>query len=394
MILGQRGVVLVAVLWVIVLLSFVVVSFVDRMQTETIITRNMRVDAECAASSRSLIELAISVLLQDKNDYDSPEDDWARFGTEDWREKLEPLFPGFDFSLTVWDEGSRINLNAAGQYQLERLFEDDPALAIAVLDWRDADQDTRASGAEDDYYQALEPPVQCHDGLLDTKLELKQIRNGMEYFERVQDLMTTFGPLNPNLITSDVFEALCRGVGIDGYLAERLGMELPLLRGKGTYIKDYDDLRDMPSMQMNLLEKLHGTLAFEGTYNINMMNGDLLALVMPDAGIESDNVDRIFRRTRIFRRVEDLVSAMVTAGMDHGYAEAAKQYVTVRSTIFGIEALAGRKDGRSYKVTAIVRRFREEPDDRNWQIDILSWREEPVVPVAEEGGEEPSEGDK
>lgn len=391
---GQRGVVLIVVLWIIVLLSFVVVSFVGRMQTETMITRNMWVDAEAAGCARSLVELAIGVLLRDDNEYDSTDDEWARLASREWNEKLAAAFPGYTTSLVVWDEGSRINLNGAGQYLLERLFENDASMAAAIMDWRDVDGNARALGAEDDYYRRLNPPYVCRDGLLDTKLELRQIRGGAKHYERIEDLVTTFGPLNPNLIGPDVFEALCRGVGMDGYLAERLARELPLLRGKGTQITDYDGLRNLPSMQTNLLEMLQGTLMFEGVYNVNMLSRDQLRLVLPDTGIDADAVDRIFRRSGTFQRIDDLISAMVAAGMDRGFADVARQYVTVRSSVFGIEARAAREGGREQRIVAIVQRYRAKPDDRNWQVEVLSWRLEPDVPADDEGGDEPSNRDE
>lgn len=386
---NSRGAVLVVVLWVIVLLSAVVGSYVARLQTEVLVTRNIQNETECSIAARSLTEMAMSLLLQDANDYDGPEDEWSKTGAEAWKKRLSEEFPGLEVGLQVWDEGSRLNLNWSGQYALKRLFKDDMVATESVLDWRDPDQNERPSGAEQAYYSRRETPLKCRDGIMDLKYDLRRIRGASDHYSRVEGMVTTFGPLNPNVVTPDVFGILCRGVGIEDYVVDRLMEELPMFRGKGIFMQQYDDLRQLPSLHMGHLDKLRGFLTFEGAYNINTMGLDVLKVVMPETGVAQDDVQNIFRRSKSFKTMDDLISAMLAAGMDQGYAEMARQYVTVRTSIFGIRATA-RGAGRGREITAVVRRYKQEPQDSMWRLEVLFWQEQLEPPVKGKGGDEPS----
>ena len=51
-----------------------------------------------------------------------------------------------------------------------------PELINALLDWRDADNDTREGGAESDYYNTLEPPYNAKNGPFDSIEELLLVK--------------------------------------------------------------------------------------------------------------------------------------------------------------------------------------------------------------------------
>jgi len=53
---------------------------------------------------------------------------------------------------------------------------DSDIITDSILDWRDADPAHRINGAEDDYYEALNPPYEARDGRIDTVEELLLIR--------------------------------------------------------------------------------------------------------------------------------------------------------------------------------------------------------------------------
>ncbi|MFL5343111.1 MAG: hypothetical protein ACJ8F7_23515 [Gemmataceae bacterium] len=89
------------------------------------------------------------------------------------------------FRYGVIDECGKINLNAlikvdsTGQVahdvlmKLPNMTED---IADAIVDWIDADDEPRASGAESSYYQGLSPPYRCKNAPLDTLEELLMVR--------------------------------------------------------------------------------------------------------------------------------------------------------------------------------------------------------------------------
>jgi type II secretory pathway component PulK len=89
------------------------------------------------------------------------------------------------YSYGVTDEASKINVNAVMQQdssgqtlqnmllQLPNMTQD---VVDAVIDWIDADEQPRASGAESDYYSGLTPPYNTKDGPLDSIEELLLVR--------------------------------------------------------------------------------------------------------------------------------------------------------------------------------------------------------------------------
>lgn len=90
------------------------------------------------------------------------------------------------YKLEIIDTASRLNINTATGAQIAALpgISDDPSIAAAIVDWRDAD-DTVATvttsagsftGAESDYYQSLNPPYYAKNAPFDTVDELLLVR--------------------------------------------------------------------------------------------------------------------------------------------------------------------------------------------------------------------------
>lgn len=86
------------------------------------------------------------------------------------------------FKLEIIDTASRLNVNTASARDLAMLpgLRDDPATALAIVDWRDAD-DTEgalesALGAEDSYYQSLSPPYAPRNAPIGSIDELLLVR--------------------------------------------------------------------------------------------------------------------------------------------------------------------------------------------------------------------------
>lgn len=74
------------------------------------------------------------------------------------------------------DEAAKLNVNSAPVAVLLALPGMPPALAYAILDWRDGNSDVSADGAEDEYYQALPSPYRCKNGPLESVEELMLLR--------------------------------------------------------------------------------------------------------------------------------------------------------------------------------------------------------------------------
>jgi type II secretory pathway component PulK len=89
------------------------------------------------------------------------------------------------FGLTP--ESAKLDLNAAEEWQIEKLFTplllglqiDNPQDIInAILDWRDEDSEVREGGAENEYYNALDPgpPYNAKNGPFDSVEELLLVK--------------------------------------------------------------------------------------------------------------------------------------------------------------------------------------------------------------------------
>ncbi|HOO17757.1 MAG: general secretion pathway protein GspK [Phycisphaerae bacterium] len=86
----------------------------------------------------------------------------------------------------ITPESGKLNLNTADEAQIAALLNDVlsrlpqvenvPELINALLDWRDADNDTREGGAESDYYNTLEPPYNAKNGPFDSIEELLLVK--------------------------------------------------------------------------------------------------------------------------------------------------------------------------------------------------------------------------
>lgn len=148
---GQRGVVLILVLWMLVLLTVIAGALTATQKTEVALTLNQIDQIKGRALAEAGINYGVSRLLStDRNLYWKPDGlrhPWA--------------FQGSKITITISDERGRIDLNNAGSELLGGLFDvvgvieqEKDAMIGAILDWRDADDNHQLNGAEDPDYQA------------------------------------------------------------------------------------------------------------------------------------------------------------------------------------------------------------------------------------------------
>jgi len=117
------------------------------------------------------------------------------------------------------DEQSKLNVNTASRQSLVRLLltmdigdaDEADEVAAAIVDWRDADDEPDANGAEDAYYRGLDPASECKDAAFESREELLQVR-GMTpgLWQQLAPYVTVFGSgsVNINTATRPVLAAL------------------------------------------------------------------------------------------------------------------------------------------------------------------------------------------
>jgi type II secretory pathway component PulK len=202
----RSGVVLLAVLIVIVILTLAAYQFSQLMTYESKAADSAVRAAQARALAQSGVNYAAALLSNtdsftntlNSNPYDNPtafqdvivqSSDQPRLqGRFSLAAPLsidDPLFGTNAFRFGVTDESSKINLNtfmnidSSGQtlynvlMQLPNMTDD---VANSILDWIDTDDDTRSNGAESDYYSTLTPPYQTRNGPPDSIEELLLVK--------------------------------------------------------------------------------------------------------------------------------------------------------------------------------------------------------------------------
>jgi general secretion pathway protein K len=189
----QRGIALVAVLWVVAILALVAAVFMREARTEIALTRNLAEEAKAEALAEAGVSRAILVLL-------------GLDETIPWR--VDGTAFAFDYAggtvrVSVQDEGGKIDLNRAGDAVLQGLFtsvggvapERAQHLVDAIADFRDADGLRHLNGAEDAEYARAGLPYDAKDAPFAAAEELLQVF-GMtpEIYGRVAPYVTVYSP--------------------------------------------------------------------------------------------------------------------------------------------------------------------------------------------------------
>jgi len=238
----RDGSVLVIVLWVLALMAMYVASLAFDMHIEARITSTWRKKLKAEYVARSGIELA-RMALQETGDPDVKNTlDAAVYlakGSETAiRQSAMALAQGGGAELTrqvgegtvqvtIRPENAKMNVNnlihatdrALTYQEWDPLFETAgvprekrDALVDCLLDWVDQDEMTHLSGAESDYYESLDPPYKCKNGLLDVIDELALVKGfdevmpdtGASVYDIVSTFLTTYSDdakLNINAVS-------------------------------------------------------------------------------------------------------------------------------------------------------------------------------------------------
>jgi len=238
-------------LWIGVLLAVVGAGFALSMRTGLASTRNFKEDTIAYYEAVAGFEDALVYLSGDRDAGIDFLDVEGGLMLEEDAEPFESLreIDGFGtVEVTISDESSRIDLNAASRGALQTLLvrsgleEPEAAeIADAILDWRDPDSDQRNDGAEDDDYEG--DGYEAKDGPFSTVEELLLVR-GMD-----EDIL--YG--NPERELSGIYDQLsvCRGGGINVNTVtvstmEALGMDYACI-DQVTRLQQAGPIRQVPA---------------------------------------------------------------------------------------------------------------------------------------------------
>lgn len=238
----QKGSILIAVLWSLFFLSALALAIHSYIGTQLDLASNLRDRVKMRYLAQSAVQRAILELRNDEVlEYDTLNELWSHNEKEfkdivvsldgsfslkyvrDMGEGVEETFYG------MVDEERKININQVSSQVLKQLFEviaEVPSpeagdIADAIIDWRDEDDELSEYGAENGYYQTLNPPYSCKNKNFEVLEELFLVK-GMtqEIFDKVKSFITIFGDGGVNINTADtlVFQSL----GLTLSLAEKI----------------------------------------------------------------------------------------------------------------------------------------------------------------------------
>jgi general secretion pathway protein K len=208
----RAGVALILALLVVTILTITVVPFVYDGRVEQAVAANLYTSLQASYLARGGVVLAEAVLREDlKTDastnqrVDHPGEAWARLAG------VPIAAGGGGVQVVISDERGKLPLNAVAQGNqaaqwrtaLQRLLitvakveaGEAESLVEALVDWVDPPNEvTGSGGAEDAYYQSLDPPGEAADAPLQTVAELRQIRG---WTGKIVDAITRFVTVYP-----------------------------------------------------------------------------------------------------------------------------------------------------------------------------------------------------
>jgi general secretion pathway protein K len=244
----EKGAVLLMVLWVLLAMSLLALSFSASIRTEVNAARNTIDQKQAFYLSRAGIEYAAYKIIEAQSAFAQ-----SQQALDQGFETISPVQSGFvtleleegGADVEIIDETGKLNVNLAPGHLIYNLLITvgvEAGLADIITDsiedWRDPDDYYRASGAESDYYLSLPEPYRAKNGFLDVPEELLLVRGitpeiyygrkglgpsgeRVEYYG-LQKYFTTFTTINRINVNSAPLAVLAAIPGLDYEAALRI----------------------------------------------------------------------------------------------------------------------------------------------------------------------------
>ena len=181
---SRRGTVLIIVLWVVFGLVAVALYFGNAMRFQLRASDNQVASLEASQAIEGTVRYLTNVFVNNA-EAGSPPDPTLYESEEIAIGDATVWLLGRDTNAAqstltrpyfgLIDESSKLNLNIATAEMLAALPNMTTEVAAAIVDWRDADSDVSDGGAEDEYYNRLDPPYRCKNGPFESIEELRLV---------------------------------------------------------------------------------------------------------------------------------------------------------------------------------------------------------------------------
>ena len=177
----KRGSVLVAVLAIVLLLSYIVTRFIDEAVDDLEYRAIFNEPADVSSFSYSMLEVALAtiheVALIDDGKLFAPEQGWA-----DPINYAGITIPnGWELEIQIQDESNKLPINTMDEALLNQMLEESfdfdfgtaRELSSMLLDWIDPDESRRLNGAESEDYLRRKPAYRAANSPLQSLEELR-----------------------------------------------------------------------------------------------------------------------------------------------------------------------------------------------------------------------------
>lgn len=222
---SEKGIALLMVIWVLIILMAIVLSYSYATRTETNSTLSYKEGIDKKFLAEAGIERGIMEIFY-RNVYKNQSINIE--GREVWKADNTPYkdqIGGGYYTAAVIDESGKVDINTASDVILKNLFmnsgvseEDADAIVDSIMDWKDADDLQRLNGTESDYYMSLPTPYKAKNAPFDTLEELLLVKGmtaeilyGKKEKKGIIDFLTVnskSGSLNINAAPKEVLLAV------------------------------------------------------------------------------------------------------------------------------------------------------------------------------------------
>ncbi len=215
--------------------------------------------------------MAITIIMNDKNGYDGPGDIWYSeippipFDNGRIIIRIEDEKSRFNIKKLVNPYGYRDNRRVAMLRRIFKLLNIDEYLIGAIVDWEDKDDVVSPGGAESSYYINSNPPYRPFDKPFITTGELLLVkgfkgdyyflppssRNGEKSFKALSKYITVYGNGLININTAEV-PVLC---SLSEDITEEIANDIISYREKNPF-KKIEDLKNVETVSDILYDEI------------------------------------------------------------------------------------------------------------------------------------------
>ena len=292
----QRGSVLVAVLAIILIITFMVTRFMDEAVKDLEYRAIFNEPADVRSFGYGMLEVALATVQE----VALIDDGKLYAGEQGWNDPIAyagiAIPDGWEVEINIRDEGGKFPLNTMSEDLLNKLLEEtldfdfgtSRELSSTLVDWIDEDDSPRLNGAESDEYLRNNPPYKAANRPLQSLEELSLLKvwedeffdedgNPNELFTQLSGLVSVMntGAVNLNAAPAEVLEILALENGWqEDYIFD--GLDEPYLKSPP------EGAGEASGVEISLLR-----------VTVTLKRGDvpfvISALVEPDFSTESDS---------------------------------------------------------------------------------------------------------